>query len=141
MIVVLTFALLLPAVAHAADDRVGPSGPAVGTTAPSHGPLAAAARDAGRTAIQPERATSWAPSPARRQVAEQRGNRRSWIGRHPALFGALAGAGGGALVGSVAGHPESDEWFSRREGFVAFGASAGAAGGALVGWIAGIVRD
>ena len=75
--------------------------------------------------------------------AQQRAARdRTWIGRHPALFGALVGAGAGA-VSSVprwtelycAGGGDEDCLFHGGLG-VLFGAGAGAGVGALIGFSA-----
>jgi hypothetical protein len=127
--------LLLPAGARAAGPESGTPGPIIRTSACCAGPLATAvAREAARTTLRVDLVK---PQP----IVQESRQRRSWIGRHPALFGALVGAGGGALVGAFAGHPESDEWFSRRQGLVLFGASVGAGGGAVAGWIVGLTRD
>jgi hypothetical protein len=62
--------------------------------------------------------------------------KRSWIGRHPALFGALVGFGGGFLAGYL---PGSDGVFDdQTAGFNGWvlggvGAGAGALAGAFVG--------
>jgi hypothetical protein len=68
---------------------------------------------------------------------------RTWIRRHPALFGALVGAGTGA-VSSVprwnelycAGGTDEDCVFHQGLG-VLFGAGTGAGVGALIGFLAG----
>ncbi len=74
-------------------------------------------------------------------------DRRSWIGRHPALFGALVGAAAGTIAAGTmenelfcsAGNDE-DCFFYQNSRF-AVGAGIGAGIGALVGWIAGLGRD
>jgi hypothetical protein len=77
-------------------------------------------------------------------LAQQPGSqRRGWISRHPALFGALVGAAGGAVSAATM----ENEWFcsggdddclfyggSR----VLVGAGMGAGVGALVGWLVGL---
>ena len=68
---------------------------------------------------------------------------RSWIGRHPALFGALVGAGAGAASSAgrwtelyCATGGDEDCFFHGGAG-VLFGAGMGAGIGALIGYIAG----
>jgi hypothetical protein len=69
--------------------------------------------------------------------------RRSWIGRHPALFGALVGAGAGALA-SVTMENElfcsggDEDCFFHGGSRVLVGAGFGAGIGALAGLIAGL---
>ena len=60
----------------------------------------------------------------------------SWIGRHSALFGALVGAGAGALVG-VAAEPERTDMPGLA---ILIGMGAGAGVGAIVGAVVGAVR-
>ena len=138
----LTFALLLPAGARSADrfERFATPSPTA-IIIPGLGPLATAARQAAHVPLKTDRATPPFTLQSADPAAAQKGRSQSWIGRHPALFGALVGAGTGAVVGAIAGHAQSDEWFTRRENFVLVGASVGAGGGALVGWIAGAARD
>ena len=71
---------------------------------------------------------------------------RGWIGRHPALFGALVGAGGGIIA---AGTVENELFCSGSDddcviyggSRFAAGAAIGAGVGALVGWIASLGRE
>ena len=68
---------------------------------------------------------------------QQPGQRsRSWIGRHPVLFGTLVGLGGGYLVGVVAGEDGIfDDFTAGENGLFVAGIGAGAGGivGAIVG--------
>ncbi len=81
----------------------------------------------------------------RQDIAGPRQN-RSWIGRHPVLFGALVGAGAGTVAAGTmnnemfcqAGNDE-DCFFYNGSRF-AVGAGIGAGIGALVGWIVGLAR-
>ena len=61
---------------------------------------------------------------------------RSWIGRHPVLFGTLVGLGGGYLVGVGAGEDGIFDDFTAGENGL-FVAGIGAGTGALVGAIVG----
>jgi hypothetical protein len=63
---------------------------------------------------------------------------RSWISCHPALFGAMVGAGGGAVVGATAGHECSEESWCQRGATTLIGAGIGAGAGALIGWGIGL---
>ena len=77
---------------------------------------------------------------------DQQEEDRNWIGRHPSLFGALAGAG----TGAVSSIPRSTELYCATGGDedclfhggpgVLFGAGAGAGVGALVGFLIGLSR-
>jgi hypothetical protein len=70
--------------------------------------------------------------PVFRVARQSRAPKRSWIGRHPALFGALVGFGGGFLIGFLPGDDavfdDSDASFN---GLVLGG--VGALTGAIVG--------
>ncbi len=65
---------------------------------------------------------------------------RSWIGTHPVMFGALAGAAGGALIGATTGHPCVEESFCGRAGMIQIGTAAGAGVGALAGLVVAWIR-
>lgn len=70
---------------------------------------------------------------SRQQPAPQK---RSWIGRHPVLFGTLVGFGGGFLIGYLPGDDGVfDDYVASFNGLVmgGIGAGAGAAIGAAVG--------
>ena len=77
-------------------------------------------------------------------LAQQTGSQnRRWSGRHPALFGALVGAGAGAVSAATM----ENEWFCSRGdedclfyggSRVLVGAGMGAGVGALVGWLVGL---
>ena len=70
---------------------------------------------------------------ARRQPEPQK---RSWIGRHPVLFGALVGFGGGFLIGYLPGDDGVlDDFTAGFNGLVLGGVGAGT--GAAVGAVAG----
>lgn len=97
------------------------------------GPIMAAVRkDAGRLRKA---------EPSVRGAAQDK--QRSWIRRHPVLFGAMVGAGAGLIAGGTmenelicqAGNDEDCLFYNGSR--FAVGAGAGAAIGALVGWIAG----
>ena len=70
-------------------------------------------------------------------VTQQRGpSTGSWIGRHPALFGALVGFGAGFLIGYLPGDDAVfDDFTAGFNGWVmgGIGAGTGATVGALVG--------
>ena len=81
--------------------------------------------------------------PSRLVQAVPPSERRGWIRRHPALFGALVGAGAGAvssiprwteLYCSTGG--DEDCLFHDTQGLL-FGMGAGAGLGSLIGWLAG----
>ncbi len=83
---------------------------------------------------------------SRQTSRAQTGSGRGWIGRHPALFGALLGAGTGAIAAGTM----DNEWFCNGSdddcvmyggGRFATGAAIGAGVGALVGWITSLGRD
>jgi hypothetical protein len=62
--------------------------------------------------------------------------KRSWIGRHPVLFGTLVGFGGGFLIGYVPGDDGVfDDYVASFNGLVMGGIGAGA--GAAIGAAAG----
>jgi hypothetical protein len=122
----------LPSATPAACQDVSPGETALRllVETPQDGVLArAVARQAGRLAT-PSLTLSI-------QSAEPRAT-RSWIARHPALFGALVGAGGGALAGASLGHDcGTSESFCSRDAMVGLGAAAGAGAGAVVGVLVG----
>jgi hypothetical protein len=68
---------------------------------------------------------------------------RGWIGRHPALFGALVGAGTGAVSAATMENElfcsgGDDDCVFYGGGRVFVGAGIGAGVGALVGWLVGL---
>ena len=73
-------------------------------------------------------------------VVQQPGpEKRSWIGRHPALFGALVGFAGGFLVGYLPGDDGVfDDFTAGFNGWVMGGIGAGT--GATVGAVIGLSR-
>jgi hypothetical protein len=74
--------------------------------------------------------------PAWLRVRQPGQRKRSWIGRHPVLFGTLVGFGGGFLVGYLPGDDAVFYDFTAEfNGLVLGGVGAGA--GALVGAIVG----
>lgn len=102
------------------------------------GPLAAAAaRETTRLAA------ATAARPARRvEPAEQ----HSWISRHPALFGAMVGAGAGAVAAGTMDNElfcsgGDDDCVFHGEGRTIVGAGIGAGIGAAIGVIVGLGRD
>ena len=61
---------------------------------------------------------------------------RNWIERHPSLFGAAVGFGGGFLIGYLPGDDAVfDDFTAEFNGLVLGG--VGAAAGAIVGWLVG----
>ena len=74
------------------------------------------------------------------QTPQTAPQQRSWIARHPVLFGALVGAGAGMLSGATIGEPCKEESFCRRAGLMQIGAAGGAGVGALTGWGVGLIR-
>ena len=91
-------------------------------------------------------ARAFARAPVRATIAhvantqQSRMPRSPWVSRHPVLFGALSGAGGGALIGGTVGHPCVEESFCRRAGLMQMGAAAGAGIGALAGLVVSWIR-
>ena len=70
------------------------------------------------------------------QVQQPGQRKRSWIGRHPVLFGTLVGFGGGFLIGYLPGDDGVfDDFVASFNGLVLGGVGAGT--GALVGAIVG----
>ena len=84
------------------------------------------------------------PAPPARPA--QTSQDRNWVSRHPAIFGALLGAGGGLMAAGTmenelfcsSGSDEDCLFYTK--GRFAVGAGIGAGVGALVGWIAGKAR-
>jgi hypothetical protein len=79
--------------------------------------------------------TAFADS-ARRTRQAPGNQKRSWIGRHPVLFGALVGFGSGFLIGYLPGDDGIfDDFTAGFNGWVlgGVGAGTGAAVGAIVG--------
>lgn len=128
--------------AQAAPSTVPPAGLSIQETQPragGDGPLMSAVkRDAGRLATRPQ--------PSQTSVDAKAGGQRSWIGRHPALFGALVGAGAGVVAAGTmenelfcsTGSDEDCVFYTGSR--FAVGAGIGAGVGALVGWIVGMGR-
>ena len=79
-------------------------------------------------------------------VRQPQSRNENWIERHPALFGALVGAGGGALM-SVTMENElfcsggDEDCFFHGDSRVLVGAGIGAGVGALVGFLIGLGGD
>lgn len=75
------------------------------------------------------------------QSDRRRPGERGWIARHPGLFGALLGAGAGAVTGYALGqdcsHDGTSGSCSSKGGASVVGAGLGAGGGALVGLLLG----
>ena len=106
------------------------------SAAPQESPLRASAEREARRLAAP-----FSQQQSDKQAAEKSG----WISRHPALFGALVGAGAGAVTSMAM----DNEWFCSggdEDCFfhggsrVLVGAGIGAGVGALVGWVAGAAR-
>ena len=76
--------------------------------------------------------SAYAPFRAAQQLGRQN---RGWIGRHPALFGALIGCSGGFLIGYLAGDDAIFDDFSKGFHGVGLG-GVGALTGAIVGELA-----
>jgi len=110
------------------------------TSSPSQKPMLSDAieREAARLAFSLGKTVA----PTQRPVPQDRG----WIRRHPALFGAMVGAG----VGAVSAVPDWTELYCSRGGDedclfhggagVLFGAGVGAGVGALVGFLVELGR-
>ena len=100
--------------------------------------MSAVKRDAGRLA------TGTTSSQASGEAKAREG--RSWIGRHPALFGALVGAGAGLVAAGTmdnemfCGTGSDEDCIFYNSSRFAVGAGVGAGVGALVGWIVGMSR-
>jgi hypothetical protein len=78
-------------------------------------------------------------------VAAPRAAGRSWIARHPALFGALVGAGAGTVASATMENElfcsgGDEDCLIHGQGRVLVGAGMGAGLGALAGFIAGLGR-
>jgi hypothetical protein len=80
--------------------------------------------------------------PSRRTSARRQSQlppSRSWIGRHPVIFGALVGFAGGYLIGYLPGDDAVfDDFTAGFNGYVMGGAGAGI--GAITGAIVGAIR-
>ena len=121
----------------------GPHAPSVAARAPAlaeAGPLAAAA------AREVQHLARVAAARHAQGVEQPRAEGRNWISRHPVLFGAMVGAGAGAVA---AGTMENelfcsggdDDCVIGGEGRALAGAGIGAGIGAVVGVIVSAVRD
>jgi|WetSurMetagenome_2_1015567.scaffolds.fasta_scaffold53475_3 hypothetical protein len=99
-----------------------------GSAGTGNGLLEAALRESNR--LGHSRPASLATSHRHAAAETNAGGRRSWVSRHPVLFGAIIGGVAGSvalgLTDSVSGHPEPGEAYS-----MGFGLGAGV--GALVG--------
>lgn len=84
-----------------------------------------------------------ARSTASESVSLQTGSgRRSWIDRHPVVFGAAVGAGGGAFLAATMENElfcsgGDEDCFYHGNSRILVGAGMGAGVGALIGWIVG----
>ncbi len=136
----LAFLIAVPSLA-AADEPPGQTArmaPCVASTQPHcGGPLmAAAARHA---------AVLGASRESRVSASRQEGRERSWPARHPALFGALIGAGGGVVASGAMNNElfcsgSDEDCFFHGASRLAVGAGIGAGVGALVGLVVGVAR-
>lgn len=127
--------------AYAIDPPLAPAStrpPDVASAPSSAGTLkAAVAREAGRLALA---------EPTSMRRSQPAGSpRRSWIGRHPALTGALIGAGGGAIFANVVENETfcrgtSNDCLFPGGSKTLVGAGMGAGIGALIGLIVGAAR-
>lgn len=125
----------------AVEPSAGPASTAAPKAAPSassDGVLkAAVAREAARLAL--------AKGNSLRQPQPGGSPKRGWIGRHPALFGALVGAGAGAVFANTVENETfcrgtSNDCLFPGGNKTLVGAGMGAGIGALVGVIAGAAR-
>ena len=90
----------------------------------------------------------WLQQVPQRQPAESpaqppKSPSRGWIGRHPALFGALVGAGAGAVATQTMDNElfcsgSDDDCIFHGGGRALIGAGIGAGVGSLVGWLVGL---
>jgi hypothetical protein len=77
--------------------------------------------------------------PSLRGLQQPGQQKHGWIGRHPVLFGALVGFGGGFLIGYLPGDDGVfDDFVASFNGLVLGGVGAGT--GAAVGAIVGAAR-
>ena len=95
-------------------------------------------REVRRLALSPDR-------PAGFPAQESGSQNRSWIGRHPALFGALVGAGAGAAASAMmenelicSGGDEDCLIYGGSR--ILVGAGMGAGVGSLIGFLVGLGR-
>ena len=101
-------------------------------TASQPGPLLSASLHANFSSGRPREGRQGQPGEATRE------QRRSWVGRHPALTGAIVGFGAGcALVYLTA----DEDAIIAREGPALFFGGVGAGIGALIGWGVSRARD
>lgn len=106
-----------------------PSDPIVRTTGPSL--FDSALREAARVV------------PEKRSFAQDTGQHRSWISRHPALFGTLIGAGMGALASATMENElfcsgGDEDCLFHGGSRVLVGAGMGAGAGAAIGFLVGL---
>ncbi len=79
-------------------------------------------------------------------AADERRQQGSWIGRHPALFGAIAGAGVGMVVAASNTNElfctgNDEDCLAYGSWGIAFGAALGAGIGTLAGYLVGKVSS
>jgi hypothetical protein len=139
---VLLFCILIQSVAFAAEQPKGTIAVSASrdVSAPRQNPKLSEAidREVRRLALSPDRPTGF--------PAQQTGSQnRSWIGRHPALFGALVGAGAGAAASALmenelicSGGDEDCLIYGGSR--ILVGAGIGAGIGSLVGFFVGLGR-
>jgi hypothetical protein len=125
-----------PLVGGAQSVPAGTSGTELASPASAEGVLAAAVRhQALRLAVALESAAIVDPATPSRTGG--------WITRHPALFGALVGAGAGAVAAGTMNNElfcsgGDEDCLFHGDGRVMLGAGIGAGTGALVGALVGI---
>jgi hypothetical protein len=104
-------------------------------------PMLVPATAAGTGARQLQKVTLSRSNTIFRHEQQAWSERRSWVSRHPVLFGALVGAGVGAVGGATLGHDcGQEEGFCSRQGMMGIGTATGAGLGALGGLVVALAR-
>jgi len=130
---------LVLAVVRSSDRGTGPASRLPSTPAVGWLQRAATSLELARLNFSPASADSALPRVQQPGVQQPGQRKRSWIGRHPALFGTLVGFGAGFLIGYLPGDDGViDDFTAEANGLILAGVGAGT--GALVGAIVGAAR-